>query len=1324
MKQVSSKKNNKASRQKSFLGLCITSALLAQTPSYAFESTEIWSEDFNNPEINNKGAVNNIIDMAGVSKWSINIDNASLTASSDWFKVNNAVMEARDVDGIVEWISESVDISNKSNVSISVLASEQGTHESDDFFDLAFSVDGAPFETVTNWQGLGDSDHTLVDDFTASTVVTTIPEGSVLVVKVSMRNGAGSEYIRLDDVIVSYDNESGGEGPVDDTTITNACFNCPDLTKINNATDFSDSIYYETVFDAINANLDSASIKTSVTESISGNHKQLTYSEAWTALTKTDEDPLNTNNVVLFYRGISKAKFSNGSGSQSSDQDNWNREHVWAKSHGFPSISTYAYSDIHHLRPTDISVNSSRGNLDFDNSDMPLAESPENRVDSNSFEPRDAVKGDVARIVLYMDTRYEGFDSFTPDLEVVNYLTSTGEAKLGKLCTLLSWSENDPVDEFEQKRNNTIYEFQGNRNPYIDHPEWISLVYTQDCSVDTTPPTDPVDPDPIDPVDPVDPPEPIEPGEQDLFFSEYIEGSSFNKAVEIFNPTSSIIDLSTYQFKLYSNGSTEPTSTYTLSGMLQPNDVVVLGNTNIDPNGELFGKIDVFSSAINYNGDDYIELVNAETIIDSVGHFGVKESWGSNKTLVRKTSVTQGDNNRDDAFSVEPEWDVSPSNTFSFIGSHLVDDVPPTDPEPSPVIGQCNDSAELISSIQGQLTESPMVGELKTIEGVVTSVVADLTGYFVQEESADMDANSDSSEGIFVYDDKSELFPAIGSMIRVQGEVKENYNRTQFSATASFVDCGVGELIQPTSIQLPVSEFSDWESFEGMLVTFDSTLNVNDTYNLARFGQLTLSNGRRLNPTNVFEPNSEQAIALEDKNGRNFVLLDDKNNQQNPESIPFPSSDLSYNNTVRLGDSVTNLVGILDYSYSDYRVLPTNSVQFVASNPRAVTPTLNHQGNIKIASFNVLNYFNGDGLGGGFPTARGAHTAEEFTRQSEKVVSALVAINADVVGLMEIENDGFGPNSAIADLVNKLNTRLGGTLYNYVLINESSVGTDAIAVGIIYKHNKVELVGNAVTTAQSPFDYGNRQPLVQTFKETTSGEIFTVAVNHFKSKGSCSSATGNNLDLNDGQGCWNELRTQAATGLVSWLGTQPTGTLDSDILIIGDLNAYAKENPITSIEAMGYQNLIANSNGHSAYSYSFGGTLGYLDHALASDSLKAQVMDTTVWHINADEPRAFDYNVENKSDTQLDSYYGNDAYRASDHDPVVISLTLASEKVLLGDFDNDNDIDRNDLYVFTSMLRSGAALDDENDFNKDGLVNSRDVRALMASCTRSRCAVQ
>lgn len=208
---------------------------------------------------------------------------------------------------------------------------------------------------------------------------------------------------------------------------------------------------------------------------------QMTYSEVWTALEYTDEDPNNTNNVILLYSGRSQPK-TERSGLVNSP-DAWNREHVWPKSHGFPNSSQGAYTDINHLRPADSSINSTRGNKDFDWGGTPITEAPENKRDADSFEPANAVKGDVARMVFYMDMRYEGNDSSgVPDLSIMDYTgTQTGQPLLGKLCTLVAWHRQDPVSAWEQRRNNRVYEIQQNRNPFIDNPQWVESLYGSLC---------------------------------------------------------------------------------------------------------------------------------------------------------------------------------------------------------------------------------------------------------------------------------------------------------------------------------------------------------------------------------------------------------------------------------------------------------------------------------------------------------------------------------------------------------------------------------------------------------------------------------------------------------------------------------------------------------------------------------------------------------------------------------------------------------------------------------------------------------------------------
>ncbi len=223
-------------------------------------------------------------------------------------------------------------------------------------------------------------------------------------------------------------------------------------------------------------------LKTALNNVLRG-HLRFSYAEVWDAISYTDEDPANTSNVILLYAGRSQAKtFRAGT---SSSLDAWNREHVWAKSHGFPNESQYAHTDLHHLRPEDVSLNSTRGNKDFDNGGTAVAEAPANKTDSDSFEPRAAVKGDVARMLFYMDVRYEGADdSGTPDLEIPNVApTGSTAPQMGKLCTLVAWHLADPVDSFEQRRNNRIYELQKNRNPFIDNPQWVKAIYGPACGL-------------------------------------------------------------------------------------------------------------------------------------------------------------------------------------------------------------------------------------------------------------------------------------------------------------------------------------------------------------------------------------------------------------------------------------------------------------------------------------------------------------------------------------------------------------------------------------------------------------------------------------------------------------------------------------------------------------------------------------------------------------------------------------------------------------------------------------------------------------------------
>lgn len=268
-------------------------------------------------------------------------------------------------------------------------------------------------------------------------------------------------------LVAAYDADSGTGG---------GGGNEPPPSGTDDPAGYSFNSYYASAIGQTGNNL-----KSTLNGVIQQGHTKLSYTPGvWDALGFTDEDPNNSNNVLLIYKGVSIPKSERVG--QSSSQDAWNREHVWAKSHGFPSSGQWAYTDIHHLRPSDVSINSTRSNKDFDNGGSPVSEAPANFTDSDSFEPRNEVKGDVARMVMYMDVRYEGNDSSgTPDLEIADYVGTGSQPLLGKLCTLVAWHRNDAVSAQEVRRNGRIHQKQGNRNPFIDNPNWVEDIYGSSC---------------------------------------------------------------------------------------------------------------------------------------------------------------------------------------------------------------------------------------------------------------------------------------------------------------------------------------------------------------------------------------------------------------------------------------------------------------------------------------------------------------------------------------------------------------------------------------------------------------------------------------------------------------------------------------------------------------------------------------------------------------------------------------------------------------------------------------------------------------------------
>jgi len=747
-------------------------------------------------------------------------------------------------------------------------------------------------------------------------------------------------------------------------------------------------------------------------------------------------------------------------------------------------------------------------------------------------------------------------------------------------------------------------------------------------------------------------------GSTDLFISEYLEGSGYNKALEIYNNTNATVDLSTYQIQFFFNGNINPARTIVLSGTIAQGDVHVIAHSGAE--AAIITHADITSGGTWFNGDDAILLLNGDNIIDAIGAIGVDpgSQWGSgatstkNNTLIRQDNICEGDNNPHNDFDPSLEWLGQSENTFSFIGSHN--------------INSCNAITPplentRVNEVQGDGLSSPMVGQSVTLEAVVIANfqgMSKLNGFYIQEENTHADTDAATSEGIFV--NHSTTVVNVGDLVTVTGTVTEHFNRTQLdSATVGIISVN-NVLPTAATVTLPLNTLDDLEAFEGMRVSLPQTLTVTDNHNLGRYGEVWLSSGGRLiNPTNITQPGA-LAIAQKAKNNLNRILLDDVSTLANPDTIIYPAPALTATNTLRSGDTTSNIIAIVDYAFDTYRLQPTAIPTFTAANPRLLTP-VHVGGALTVASLNVLNYFNGDGSGGGFPTSRGANSFNEFVRQHDKIVAALNAIDADIIGLMEIENDGYGSASAINTLVAGLNA-LSDSHYAYVNPGVSLVGTDQITVGLIYNTSTVTTAGIAKildTSVDGQFnDNKNRPTIAQTFTQRGTNAKLTVAVNHLKSKGSSCGSLGD-PDTGDGQGNCNQTRTNAAMALIQWLATDPTGNGDTDFLIIGDLNAYAKEDPITAIKSAGYTDLInAYIDVNTAYSYVFAGEAGYLDHALSSPTLTPQVTGTTVWHANSDEPRVLDYNTELKTGDQINALYSADAYRASDHDAVVVGIDL------------------------------------------------------------------
>lgn len=781
-----------------------------------------------------------------------------------------------------------------------------------------------------------------------------------------------------------------------------------------------------------------------------------------------------------------------------------------------------------------------------------------------------------------------------------------------------------------------------------------------------------------------------------------------------FYAESDIPDLGIYGVESANNGNPASAPEFTFPSIaLNAGETIYLASEETGFNAFFGFNPNYTSGALSINGDDAIVLYQNSVAIDAFGEIGVDgtgEAWDYTDGWAHRHSgkiATTSFNNSDWLFSGTNALDgetnnASASSPFPITEVAGVPISEPT-PPPSPVPATTPVS---ISAIQGSGNVAAMLGNTVTVEAVVIGDFQDsdadearnLGGFYLQEETTDEDGDTTTSEGIFVL---SEEPVELGQIVHVTGTVAELFGTTVLNAISSVEVINTEDmriLVTPAIIDLALNTDvivinqnnlafqANLEAYENMWVQFSGELSISEQFNLNRFNEIRLVAGER--PFQFTQKNTPNSVLYEQslrQLAARSIVYDDGLSSQNI-GIDFLEGFAPYNEVTakRIGDTVTDLSGVLTFAFNTWRVRSTqeNSNLFTSSlagnspNPR---PTIAPQisGNLKIASFNVLNFFStlNDGsktLSGLNP--RGANNADELERQQAKLVNAIVAIDADVLGLLELENEFDSTNdgsTAIEILVNAINDKLGAAVYTYVYPGVAQVGTDAIAAGFMYKPAVVEIAEGSFPAilndaTASGFDVftsrdfsadpifdglsSNRNSIAVTFNHIATNDAFTAVVNHFKSKGG--NGSGANADARDGAGNFNQRRLDAAMAVVEWLKTNPTAIVETDHVILGDLNAYAQEEPVQYLLGQGFNNV----EDEEAYSFVFDGQIGTLDYILLNDAFYAKLHDAAIWHINADEASALDYNLDFGRDENY--FNGATATRNSDHDPLYIGLNM------------------------------------------------------------------
>jgi len=871
----------------------------------------------------------------------------------------------------------------------------------------------------------------------------------------------------------------------------------------------------------------------------------------------------------------------------------------------------------------------------------------------------------------------------------------------------------------------------------------------------------------------------------DIIISEYVEGSSNNKAIELTNTSDvayTFTSSDTLTYSSYNNEVNSPDKVNILEGLtIAANESIVLANIEsgdalkeaVTTNGSRLIDAHAYESGfynyMGFNGDDHVALRSNGDVVDIIGIDDTE--WGKDKTFRRR--LAEGDTTPVQSTTYKAsDWEEFSKDSFDDLGTATYSEYQEV------VVTSCESATQTtIGEAQGSGASSPLISsgfttaESYNFTGIVTAVARyPNRGFYIQDLIPDGDELT--SDGIFV-STASATDDMVGKTVCLTSQVTENFTHTQLETDEWTIVDETSSIPAATDIEMITSDNGSFattlERYEGMLVNLPEDIDPSTSghqdmrvsktfgfnYDSFRNDMFLAYKRPNLNPTQENVAGSDEAIAAAAENDDHRLIIESSTSAPNGEIPYYPNFNLyPEDNYIRIDDSVIGMEGVITYTYGDFALVVTNelySSNFEHNTDRKSSPDIDTSTEdthfaITLGTQNVLNFFNSPygGDSNSFGDNRGADNDDEYQKQLAKLVSAINGLDADIVGLMEIENNGFGSDSGIQTLVDAINdeyydedpkdvdsaasisNRYAFVAYDsnndLILDDLDALGSDAISTGILYRPTKVSIESmqvipmpeqhapvvvndNNITvkdssgaTLESGDNY-QRETLAATFKVNNTGKTLTFAVNHFKSKGSTCWEEWDGVEFGDAdtwsddapdadlQGSCENLRVSAAVQLGSELAD-----IGGDRVIVGDLNSYGKEDPILVLTenstgktimsardtfigdkpqfsvsgdpkkittTYGYINAVPLKDaerGDYTWSYSYDDEIGSLDHILISPSLETRLIDAVDWHINAPESSLYDYNTEYKGDN-YENFYVDDAYRSSDHDSAIISLS-------------------------------------------------------------------